>query len=334
MTSTTRRQVGYGVQGAVGSGVVIDSNLRCTCTLRPIATKVFPEEDIGQYGRNRSYISEIHGEGNIKMDATYEQIIVPLCLAMPLGVPEGSSGNGAPYTWAHGLQFRTAPSSFLTPFTLEYIDEGPSNGGAGTNGTYVVRMVDCFSTGLTISGNAGETWQVEAELSGREVTLPDSLSGNPEPDMSVTPIRMAETTLAVDALYANIGDTGVTEFISFNWKLEDNLHSKQFAGSFFPNGWGSGRWIVTLELVLEISAAAAQVFADQAITETICAVRIKGYIDANDSCNIDGMYTVMEVGTLDDRDGNNIIKVTLAGITDITGGNTGGVTVINDVAAL
>lgn len=334
MTARTRRQVMYGVQGAVGSAVVVDANLRATCSLRPVATKTFPDEDIGQYGRNRSYISEKHGEGTLTMDATYEQIIVPLCLAMPLGVPAGASGNGAPYTWAHELQFRTAPESLLTPFTIEYIDSGPSNGGAGTSGTYVVRMIDSFATGLTISGVAGETWKVEAELSGREIDLPDALSGNPEPDQTVTPIRMAQTTLAVDPLYANIGDTAVVEFISFNWKLEDNLHSKQFAGSYFPNGWGSGRWKTTLELVLEVSAAAAQVFADQAITEDICAVRIKGYVDANDNCNIDGMYTVMEVSTLDDRDGNNIIKVTLAGITDITGGNTGGVTVVNDVASL
>jgi hypothetical protein len=266
------------------------------------------------------------------MDATYEQILFPLTMAM--GIVSPSSGNGAPYTWTFELAFRVSPISLISPFTIEYIDSGPSNGGGDGGGTYVVRMVDTFATALTISGEAGGAWQVEAELSGREIDLPDSLSGNPEPDQTVTAIRMAETTLAADALYANIGDTAVVELISFNWKLEDNYHSKQFAGSVFPNGWGAGRWKTSLDLVLEVSAAQAQAFADAVLTNDMFAVRVKGYVDANDSCNIDGMYVVNEVSALEERDGNNIITVGLLGRTDITGGNTGGVTVVTDVDAL
>jgi len=331
MTATSRRWTGVGLQGSVGSAVVVDTNLRALCSLKPVVTKIIPKEDIGQHGPGRHYIGEIHGEGTLTMDATYEQILYPLWMA--LGYVSPSSGNGAPYTWGFTLAFRTDPISLISPFTIEYIDSGPSNGGGDGGGTYCVKMVDAFATGLTISGAAGEGWQVEAELAGRAITLPEGLSGNPEPDQTVTPIKMAETTLAVDALYANIGDTGVTEFISFNWKLEDNYHGKQFAGSLYPSGWGSGRWKTTLELVLEVSAAQAQTFADALLTTDLYAVRIKGYVDANDSCNIDGMYMIDDVSTLDDRDGNNILKITLLGQTD-TLGNTGVITVITDVSAL
>lgn len=329
MTAVSRRGTYYGKQGSVGSAVVVDTNLRATCTLKPTATKVLPEENIGQHGPNRHYISNVKGEGALKMDATYEQILIPLWMAMGSVSPTG----GPDYTWPFTLPFRTDPISLMSPLTLEYIDSGPSNGGGDGGGTYVVRLVDAFASALTISGSAPEGWKVEAELSGRQIDLPDSLSGNPEPDQTVTPIKMAETTLHVDPLYANIGDTAVTEFISFTWKLEDNYHSKQFAGSLYPNGWGSGRWKVTLELVLEIAAAGAQTFADALLTTDLYAVRIKGYAAANDNCNIDGMYFVDAVDTLDDRDGNNIIKVTLLGVID-TLGNPGVITVMTDVADL
>ncbi|KKN57468.1 hypothetical protein LCGC14_0561800 [marine sediment metagenome] len=330
MTAVSRRGVYYGKQGAVGSSVVVDTNIRANCSLKPTATKVQPEENIGQHGPNRHYISNIMAEGSLTMDsAVYEQILIPLWLAMGSVSPTG----GPDYIWAFTLPFRTDAISLISPLTMEYIDSGPSNGGGDGGGTYVVRLVDAFATGLTISGNAPEGWKVEAELSGRVIDLPDSLSGNPEPDQTVTPIKMGETTLAVDALYANIGDTAVTEFISFTWKLEDNYHSKQFAGSMYPNGWGTGRWKTSLELVLEVSAAAAQAFADAVLTTSLYAVRVKGYASASDNCNIDGMYYVDGVDTLDDRDGNNIIKVSLLGVID-TLGNAGVVTVITDVADL
>ena len=325
MTATTRRQVCVAVQAATGSAQTVDTLFRGTCTLRPVATKIQPEENIGSYAPARHYIGEAHGEGVLKMDATYEQINIPLSMAMPYVDP--TSGNGAPYTYAWPLPYSTSPATYL--WTIEYIDSGPVNGG----GNYVVRLIDTIATGLTISGEAGAGWQVEAELAGTTIDLPDNLSSNVTLDETVTPIKMAETTLHVDALYANIGDTTLEEFISFNWKLEGLKHIKQFAGSLYPNSKGYGRWTTTLELVLEVSAAEAQTFADAILTTDLYAVRIRGYVDANDSCIIDGMYMVNDVSTLDDRDGNNIIKITLLGQKD-TLDNTGVITVITDVATL
>lgn len=331
MTATIRRQVGVGLQGSVGSSVVIDTNLRATCSLNIVSTKHQPDEYIGQHGPGRHIRTESHGEGSLVMDAVYEQILYPITMAMGIVSP---TGGADPYTWTFLLPFRISPITLISPFTLEYIDSGPSNGGGDGGGTHVVRMVDTFATALTISATAPDSWQVEAALSGRAVDLPDSLSGNPEPDHAIVPIKMGQTTLHVDDLYANIGDTLVEEFISFNWKLEGNYHSKQWAGSMNPNGWGAGGWKTTLELILEASAVEAQAFEDAILTEAMFAVRVKGYVDANDNCNIDGMYYVASVDPLDDRGGNNTLKITLLGAKDTLSANAGGITVVTRIGAL
>jgi len=320
MTSIATRQVCVGLQAVAGTAVNVDTLLRATCDLKPSVSKIHPEENIGSYAPARHYVGQIMPEGTLKMDATYEQILIPLSMA--LGNQTGASGNGAPYTYTWPLPDDVTDEPTFDLWTIEYTD----------GGTYVVRGTDVFASGLTISGAAGEGWQVEAELTGGEVDLPDALSASPALDDTVTPIKMAETLLYVDTAYASIGGSNVEELISFNWKLENYLHTKQYAGALYPNGRGTAPWQVTLKLVLEVSAAEAQTFADAVLTTTQYAVRVRGYVDANDYCNIDGMYMVEEVDTLDERDGNNIIAVTLKGEKDASD-NTGSIVVVTDVVS-
>ncbi|MCK5307179.1 MAG: hypothetical protein KAJ73_01075 [Zetaproteobacteria bacterium] len=319
MTSKALREVLIALQGAAGTPDTVDVALHATCSLKPNVTKIHPEEDIGSHAPERHYVAQIMPEGNLTFEnATYEEIVYPIAMALGEETP---SGGGDPYTWAWVLPDATSPTMVL--FTLEYSD----------GGTYITRGEAIFAKSLTISGEAAQGWSVEAELTGGEVDLPDNESANPTPLATATPITMAATLLKVDAAWANVGDTTVEELISFNWKLEDLLHEKQFAGSLFPNSRGSAKWKTTLELVLEVAAAEAQTFADAVLTTTQYAVRIAGYIDANDSCNIDGMYMVESVDPLDDRDGNNTIKITLLGEKDASD-NTGGITVVTNHAAL
>lgn len=320
MTSRALREVLIALQGAAGTPDDVDVALHATCTLKPKVTKIHPEEDIGSHAPKRHYVAQVQPEGVLTLpDATYEEIVYPI--AMALGEETPSTGNGAPYTWTWVLPDSTAPTMVF--FTLEYTD----------GGTYVVRGEAVFAKSLTISGEAAQGWKVEAELVGGQIDLPDAVSASPAPDTAPTPITMAATTLLVDTTWAGIGTNLVEELISFNWKLEDLLHVKQYAGSLYPNGRGSASWKTTLELVLEVSAAEAQTFADAVLTTTQYAVEIKGYVDANNSCLIDGMYMVENVDTLDDRDGNNTIKVTLLGEKDASD-NTGAITVVNDIDAL
>lgn len=322
MSSKATRQVLVGKQTVAGTGVNVDVALHATSSVQPMVDKIHPEEDIGSFAPSRHYIGSIRPQGQLVLpDAVYEEILIPLSMA--LGEPTPSAGP--PYTWTFTLANTTA--SGLLAFclwTLEYT--------ADVN-TYLVRAEDVFAKSLTIEGVAGKGWKVTADLDGGEVTLPAALSATPAIDDTVTPIRMAETLLYVDTTWAGIGVTNVEELIQFTWKLEEYQHAKQFAGSLYPNGRGNGRYKMTLELILEVSAPEAQTFADAILATTQYAVQIKGLVDANDSCKINGMYMVEEVSTLDDRDGNNTIKITLLGEKDASD-NTGAVVVVTDVAAL
>lgn len=320
MTSKALREVLIALQGAAGTADTVDVALHATCSLKPNVTKIHPEEDIGSHAPERHYVAQVMPEGNLTMEnAVYEEIVYPI--AMALGEETPSTGNGDPFTWAWVLPDSTSPTIVL--FTVEYTD----------GGTYVTRGEAIFAKSLTISGEAAQGWSVEAELTGGEVDLPGSVSASPTPLATATQIRMAETLLKVDAAWANVGDTTVEELISFNWKLEDLLHAKQFAGDVSPNSRGSAKWKTTLELVLEVAAAEAQAFADAVLVRTQFAVRIVASVDGNDSATIDGMYMVESVDSIDDRDGNNTIKVTLMGEKDASD-NTGGITVVTNNSGL
>jgi hypothetical protein len=319
MTSKAQRQVLVGLQAQAGTGVNVDTALRATCSLKPAVTKIHPEEDIGSFAPARHYIGQIRPEGNLILDGTYEQCLILLAMALGTVSPSGTG----PYTWTFDLPDATASLNEFSLWTVEYTDGDDQ----------IIRAEDVFAKALTISGEAGGQWIFEAELDGGETTIPAAVSASPALDDTVTPIRMAETLLKVDSTYAGIGTTTVEELISFTWKLEELQHAKQYAGSLYPNGRGNAKWKVTLELILEMAAAEAHSFADAVLATTQFAVQIRGYVDANDSCLINGMYMVEEIDTLDDRDGNNTIKITLLGEKDASD-NTGAVIVITDVSAL
>jgi hypothetical protein len=92
------------------------------------------------------------------------------------------------------------------------------------------------------------------------------------------------------------------------WKVENLQHSKLFAGSLYPSGRGNDRWKITLELIVEIEDTKMEAEKDKLLTTTQSAIRLEASSGANDSIQLNGMYFLSEVDTLDDRDGNNIVK--------------------------
>jgi hypothetical protein len=314
--------LGIGLQGATGSAVYPDHLLRAVCELKPKVTKIHPVEDIASFAPTRHYVGAVEAEGNIKMDATYEELTYLLCMALNYDEPSGS------YLWEFALPYQTQASTYL--FTLEFQDAGPYDKA----NAYTLRTTDTLGTGLTISGEAGAGWQVEMPIGARKIEYINNISDNINAavDETVTPIKMAETTLQVDSAYGSIGGTTVEELISFNWKIEGLKHMKRFAGSLYPNGHGYGRWKTTLELVLDMNPEVLT-FGDAVLATTQFAVRIKGYASATDYCYIDGVYMVEDISTLDDRDGNNTIKVTLLGEKD-SSDNVGLISLQNDISAV
>jgi hypothetical protein len=319
MSNTDLRRVLIGLQADPGVGVNVDFALRALMSLRPKVDKIVPDENIGSLSPARHYIGSLMPEGAITVnDGVYDEI--PYILAMALGT-EAPAGGGSPYTWTWDLPDSTAPTHAL--FSVEYTD----------GGTWVVRGEDVIATGLTISGVSGKGWKFEASLTGGEVTYPGAITADPTLVASPTPIRMADTVLYVDADYADIGVTDVpATLISFSWKLENLLHTKLFAGSVYPQGRGSAKWKTTLELVVEAEEAVFQTEMANLLDTTQTAIRVKAASGAF-SLALDGNYMLNTVDTLDDRDGNNIVKLTYSGEKDASD-NTGQVVALSSLDAL
>jgi hypothetical protein len=295
MSSKAQRQVILGLETVPGDGATPDVALRAKASLEAVAEKQVPDEDIGSYAPQRHVIVQKMAKGKLEMDGYYEHAPYPISMALGAGQ---KSGAGDPWTYTWALPDGTAPT-FAT-YRLECTD--------GNN--HIVRSDDTFATALEIKGEAGKTWQIEAEIGGGDVTYPAALGASLTPPAAVTAIRMADTTLEMEDDYDDLGAGNVTVLISFSWKVEDLQHQKQFAGSLFPNGRGNDKWKVTLELVVEIDDAKIEAEKDKLLTTAQTAIQIKGSASANDSCTISGMYFLSKVDTLDDRDGNNIVKLT------------------------
>ncbi|NVM23897.1 MAG: hypothetical protein HWN68_19225, partial [Desulfobacterales bacterium] len=71
---------------------------------------------------------------------------------------------------------------------------------------------------------------------------------------------------------------------------------------------------------------------DKLLLTTQTAIRIKA-TSGSHSAAIDGMYMLEDIDTLDDRDGNNIVKMTYLGEKDASD-NTGQVEILSSLDAL
>jgi hypothetical protein len=318
MTSKAQRSVILGLEAVPGDAATPDVALRATASLRAVVDKIIPDEDIGSFAPSRHYIAAKHGEGNLEMDGYYEHAPYPISMALGAG---SVSGVSDPYTWTWTLPDGTAPT-FAT-YRLEY----------GDGDDHIVSVNDVFATSLEISGEAGKAVMIKADLTGGSVTFPAALGASLTVPATVTPILMGETKLYMDTAFESIGGTEVAALISFNWKLENLQHAKQFAGALYPTGRGNDRWEITLELIVEIGNATIETMKDKLLTTDLAAIRVESSASANDSLTLDGMYALMELDSLDDRDGNNIIKMTYRAMKD-SSGNLPSVVCVTNLAAL
>ena len=318
MSSRAQRQVIIGAEAAPGDGATPDVALRATAELRAVADKVVPDEDIGSFAPARHYLASLKAEGSIKMDAYYEHAPYLVSMAMGQGAVSGASD---PYTWTFELPDDT-PDDFQT-YRMEFTD-GPN---------HVVSANDVFATALTISGEAGGAVMIEAELTGGAVTFPASLGATLSPPATVTAASMSQVKCWIDNGWPP-GTTQMGQLISFSWKLEGLQHHKQFAGALYPTNRGHDKWDVTLEIVAELENGVIEGEKDKLLSAGgVSAIRIRADGGANDRITIDGSYTVMEVDNLDERDGNNIVKITYKAQKD-SSDNVPSVVIITNLAAL
>jgi hypothetical protein len=202
MTSKAQREIHIGRQGAGwGTSVAPDVALRAQTSLKIVADKVVVDENIGSFAPGRHYVGSVKGEGTLEQSASYEEAAYTISMAMG----DGGDGVGAgPYTYTFPLPEATAED--ICYYSMEYTD----------GGNHVIAADDVFATGLNIRGEAGQAWDIEADIVSGPTVPADAMTGSIAPGESITPVHMANTALYVDPLYSNIGTTVVNELISFN----------------------------------------------------------------------------------------------------------------------
>lgn len=325
MSSKAQRTITIGKEAVPGDGATVDVGLLAKATLKAVVDKRVPDEDTG-FAPRRHYIGSKRGEGSLEAELVYQQM--PYFVSMAIGA--GTVTGTAPKLWSFALPVSTTAPTFAT-YNMEYSD----------GDDHIVRCKDVFATDMEISGEAGGAWMLKSSLTGGDVTFPAAVGASPAPPAPVDTILMAQTTLT----FADDGEfaSGVVmgTLISFTYKLANLQHSKLFAGSLFPNGRGHNRWEVTLELLVETTHTEVEVQKDKLFNTAQTYIQVQAdYPDGGGTgvdwrASITGAFFLQDVGTPEDRDGNNTLKLVFMGEKESDTLNSSvGVYVDNDLAAL
>jgi hypothetical protein len=310
MTSIAQRLVLIGKETTPGDGSTVDVALHALASLRAVPNKIIPDEHTGSFAPTRHYIGSLMAEGELTFDGYYQHAPYPVSMAIGAGTVNTS---GTPEAWTFTLPMAAVAPTFAT-YCLEYAD--------ADNGDHIVQAKDVFATGLEISGEAGQAWQIKPTLTGGNVSFISDVTATPTPTDHPHPILMADTNLK----WADDGDfnsaSAATQLISFNFKLEGLQHSKLFAGALYPSGRGHNRWDVTLEIIAECSNALAKAQRAKLLNTSQTAIQIRAEAADAGGAGIDwyaeirGVYMLQAIETLDERDGNNTLKFTYKGEKD------------------
>lgn len=302
------------VGGTWGSTGVATKKLHglTDCTLS-IVTKTETVRSVGWYGPGpvANEVSQ-SGEGNFEGVALYEDITN--IMGGLFGHTSGSTGNStggstAPYYYAW-----TAPvtsTQIVTTFDLEY----------GTTGQAYM-AVGAIIDGITIKGEAGGYWTYSSPILAKQIKPLTGLTTAALIDRTVNPIKMADTSLYMDAFSTGtMGGTAISaSLISFELSAKANRHMKTFAGSLYPGGWGDAPMDGSLKTVLEFNTT-QKALVDELLGTTGTAlqrqIRIKGSQGSSGtlkSAALDFCGIVSEpIKLWDDRDGNLTVELNWAG---------------------
>lgn len=196
------------------------------------------------------------GEGTIAGKVTYEDL--PMLLNGLFTHTSGSTGNStggttAPYYYA--WQAPVSSTQVCATYTLEYGTTGQSYTSIGS-----------VLNGISLKGEAGGLWDFSVPFVSKIVKPLSSASTAANIDRSVNPIAMKDTAFFWDAFSSGtMGSSGINAtLISFALDVDAKRHTKTFAGSKFPGGWGDGKMEGTLGVVVEFNSTM------KALLDTIC----------------------------------------------------------------
>lgn len=334
------RMIEIGFQGLAtgaicGTPATPTARLVGTCGMKKLTNLVFPTEATGlmsDHILNRVYSPWVMAELPLatgEEGLTFQQL--PWYLAMGAEGGVTGTGTGTPKTWAFCPDL--AAGDFPEVATIRYGD----NAG-------VWEASCCFARGLVISGAFQGPWQIEADVVGRDMETA-AFEDLPYPTdvASYGPLETIlgqMTSFYKDATCQFAAVPTVVTGSLIDWRATlPGFHPKFFQdGQLYYTTMGLASRHITLEATVEWDSVFAAAEHANWISQTPVYVRIQGVgaTPANATATIDMVLMYESFDTLDQRDGNDIVKFVARTVYDVgcVAVPEWCITVINTFAAL
>lgn len=322
------RKLQIGLEASTDPGTEVDATtyLRLNGTLQDARETIHPDEDVGYlWGTGRSYNSKEQAILNTAGEATFEQLPYILNAGIKGVAPTTDTGSGYVYTYA----FPQTDSDTIYSYTIE----GGDNQGAEV-------MTYGFVPELTLSGEIGQAWMVDATWNGRTVAASTYTGALSLP--TVEEMLFTKTKLYIDSDSDTIGTTQITSTL-INTNLSLSL--------WRPVWTADGRLSFTFTKVSQPSGTLSMTFEhnSNAITEkglwrlnTDRLIRLTCEGSALTSAgtytyktmviNLAGSYASWD--KIDEIDGNDVISCEFQVGYNATYGSAGSIVVVNQLSAL
>ncbi len=245
-------------------------------------------------------------------DANFEQLGYLLAMAIKGGVtPSGPTDSL--YTWTFKPNLGAAND--VDSFTFQYGDDVQA---------FISSWV--FGTDLELSGSLtgdGEPLMVKSNLVGQNVRTAAFTGGLSNPS-SLTPVKMGKSKLYVDSAWANLGDTEVSNtLVDLSYKVAPGLTPVKFGnGELFYTDVAEKKRHVELDITFAFNPGVAGYFANYIATPQtpiFARVKFEGPTvgeTAKAELDLDGHFVIDDYGPLDDREGQDIVKLKLVSLQD------------------
>jgi hypothetical protein len=291
---------------------------------------IFPAEDIGYLTPvDRSATVSVGGTITLEADATYEQL--PYIFAAGItnlitGAADGS-GSGKIYAYA----FPSTAANSIQTFTIEAGDDQQEE-----------EMEYCFTESFSLTAAYGEPVKVSAVMRGRQVTA-STFTASLTP-VAVDTIIATKSSLYIDVISGTVGSTAKTNAlvgwdlnVVTGWKAapvgDGNLYFA-FAKSTAPEI----RATVTFE---HDATAVAEKAAWRAETARLMRIKVAGPALTTNGTTYSTKTLLIDLpgkwetfGTIDERDGNDIVQGTFVSTINIANSKIPALTVVNETATL
>ena len=325
------RYIQIGKETTAGTAVAATAIWRGMGTMDDQRTIVFPDEDIGYISQtDRAYEPMIGAAISFdEVEATFEQLpyVLNAGLKAVTGAQDGTDGSG--YAYVH-----TAPTTAANTLDL-YTIEGGDN-------IQNYEMEYAFVEKFKLSGKAGESWKVQADWVGRQVSK-STKTGSLTLD-TVEEIPFSLTTLSIDTVGGTIGTTAVSATLyaveldcTTGWHGTFTGDSKYFT---LHNVDGKKLDVIvkftylhTTSAVAEYDAFVAQTPRQIRIESTGTALTTSGTFTSKTlRLDMAGKYETWD--KLGDQNGDDIVVATFRARYDPTAALFFEPTVVNELTAL